>query len=104
MKILTISNCPLIESQGSGYVIVNFANGLRKKGHEVDLFEPDDYEPLQFLRGRANQYRQALGILFFTLNQITKKKYDVLEFYGAEAWLIISFLSRLKARKRKNLD
>ena len=77
---------------------VNFANGLRQRGHEIDLFEPDDYEPLQFLRGRANQYRQALGMFFFTLNQINKKDYDILEFYGAEAWLIISFLSLLKSR------
>ncbi len=96
MRILTISNCPIIESQGSGYVIVNFANGLRQKGHEIDLFEPNDYEPLQFLRGRANQYRRALGMLFLTLNQINKKDYDVIEFYGAEAWLIVSLLYRFK--------
>ncbi|MFM6255505.1 MAG: glycosyltransferase, partial [Dolichospermum sp.] len=98
MKILTISNCPLIESQGSGYVIINFTRGLQERGHEVDLFGPDAYEPLQFLRGRANQYRQALGMLFFCLLQINKKKYDIIEFYGAESWLTVSFLTLFKNR------
>jgi glycosyltransferase involved in cell wall biosynthesis len=98
MKILTISNCPLIESQGSGYIIVNFARGLQERGHEVDVFGPESYEPLQFLRGRANQYRQALGMLFFAYFKLQKKKYDVIEFYGAEAWLTISVLHHLKNR------
>ena len=44
MRILTISNCPAFEYLGSGYVIANFAKGLRALGHEVDLLQPDDYE------------------------------------------------------------
>lgn len=40
MKILVISNCPLEESQGSGYVIINFCRGLSERRHEVDLFGP----------------------------------------------------------------
>ncbi|MFM6266569.1 MAG: glycosyltransferase family 4 protein, partial [Dolichospermum sp.] len=71
---------------------------LQERGHEVDLFGPDAYEPLQFLRGRANQYRQALGMLFFCLLQINKKKYDIIEFYGAESWLTVSFLTLFKNR------
>lgn len=98
MKILTISNCPLIESQGSGYIIVNCTRGLQRKGHEVDIFEPNDYEPLQFLQGHAKQYRQALGMFFFCLFQINKKKYDIIEFYGAESWLIVLFLSKFKVQ------
>ena len=98
MKILTISNCPLVESQGSGYIIVNFTRGLQQRGHEIDLFGPDDYEPLQFLRGSANSYRQALGMLFFCLLQINKKQYDIIEFYGAESWLTVSVLHKLKNR------
>ncbi|MEA5626095.1 glycosyltransferase family 4 protein [Nostoc sp. UHCC 0251] len=98
MKILTISNCPLIESQGSGYIIVNFTRGLQQLGHEVDVFGPEAYEPFQFLGGRAKSYRQALGMLFFCLRQIKKKRYDIIEFYGAEAWLTISVLHQLKNR------
>lgn len=93
MKILSISNCPLVESQGSGYVAINFCRGLQQLGHEVDSFEPDDYEPLQFMRGRANNYRIALGMLFFTLQQIQQKDYDLIEFYGGDSWLIVLILS-----------
>jgi len=98
MKILTISNCHLIESQRSGYTIVNFVRGLKQRGHEVDLFGPNEYEPLQFLQGRASRYRKALGIFFFCLVQINKKKYDIIEFYGAEAWLTVAFLQQFKKR------
>ncbi|MGK7924885.1 MAG: glycosyltransferase family 4 protein [Spirulina sp.] len=93
MKILSISNCPLIESQGSGYVAVNFCRGLRQLGHDVDSFEPDDYEPFKFMRGRANNYRIALGMLTFTLQQIWKKDYDIIEFYGGDSWLAVLVLS-----------
>ncbi|MBP0016507.1 MAG: glycosyltransferase family 4 protein [Cyanobacteria bacterium SBLK] len=93
MKILSISNCPLVESQGSGYVAVNFCRGLRQRGHEVDSFEPDDYEPLQFIRGRANNYRIALGMLFFVLQQVRKKDYDLIEFYGGDSWLVVLVLA-----------
>lgn len=49
MRILTISNCQLVESLGSGYVIVNFCRHLRERGHDVDLYEPESFEPLPFL-------------------------------------------------------
>ncbi|WP_204103347.1 MULTISPECIES: glycosyltransferase family 4 protein [Spirulina sp. CCY15215] len=93
MKILSISNCPLVESQGSGYVTVNFCKGLSQLGHKVDSFGPDSYEPLQFMRGRANNYRIALGMLGFTLQQIRQKDYDIIEFYGGDSWLTVIFLN-----------
>ena len=99
MKILSISNCSLVESQGSGYVILNFCRGLRDHHHEVDLFGPESYEPLQFLQGRATSYRQAVGMLFFTLRQSTKKNYDIVEFYGGESWITASILSKITSRK-----
>jgi glycosyltransferase involved in cell wall biosynthesis len=99
MKILSISNCPLIESQGSGYVAVNFCRGLRQLGHEIDSFEPDNYEPFQFMRGRANNYRIALGMLIFTLRQIQKKDYDIIEFYGGDSWLAVLILSHFWKNK-----
>jgi glycosyltransferase involved in cell wall biosynthesis len=98
MKILSISNCPLIESQGSGYVILNFTRGLRSRGHEVDLFDPESYELFQFFNRRATSYRQALGMLFFTLRKIFNKKYDVVEFYGGSSWLAILVLKQMRSR------
>jgi glycosyltransferase involved in cell wall biosynthesis len=99
MKILSLSNCPLIESQGSGYVIVNFCRRLRDRHHEVDLFGPESYEPFSFLKGRATSYRQAVGMLFFTLRQLSQKKYDIVELYGGESWLTASILRRIPNRK-----
>lgn len=99
MKILSLSNCPLVESQGSGYVIVNFCRGLRDRGHQVDLYGPDAYEPLQFLRGRANSYRQAIGMVGFALQQLARQSYDLVEFYGGEAWLAAQLLSRVPGRR-----
>lgn len=97
MKILTISNCPLVESQGSGYAIVNFSRGLQARGHRVDLFGPDAFEPF-YPAIKAKTYRQALGMLFFTLKQLSKKQYDVVEFYGAESWLTASVLNKIPNR------
>jgi len=63
------------------------------------MVAPHDYELLQFSRGRANSYRQALGMVPFTLRQLASKAYDVVEFYGGEAWLTAWVLRRL-LRKR----
>ncbi|MDX2097121.1 MAG: glycosyltransferase family 4 protein [Leptolyngbyaceae cyanobacterium bins.59] len=98
MKILVLSNCPLAESQGSGYVILNFCRGLRDRGHTVDLFGPETYELWPSLRGRANSYRQALGMVRFVLKQLSRNAYDLIEFYGGEAWLIASILARWSNR------
>ena len=97
MKILSLSNCPLVESQGSGYVILNFCRGLRDRGHEVDLFGPESYEPFQAFR-KAKSYRQTLGMLFFALRQLAQKKYDLVELYGGESWLAASILSKINHR------
>ena len=99
MRILTISNCPLQESLGSGYVIVNFCRGLREHGHEIDLFGPESYEPLPFLAGKAKSYRQALGMLLLARRQLRRKRYDVVEFYGAQSWLAASILARRTKRQ-----
>jgi glycosyltransferase involved in cell wall biosynthesis len=91
MRILSISNCPLIESQGSGYVILNFCRGLQARGHDVTLLGPDDFEPWQSLR-RAKSCRQALGMLRHSLGSWALNRYDVVEFYGGEACLAASAL------------
>ncbi|HEX8140333.1 MAG TPA: glycosyltransferase family 4 protein [Pyrinomonadaceae bacterium] len=98
MRILSISNCHLLEYQGSGYAILHFSQGLRDRGHEVDLFGPDSFMPFPSLR-KARSYQQALGMVYFTLRQLSNKQYDVVEFYGAQSWLIISLLRRMPRRK-----
>lgn len=97
MKVLVLSNSPLIESQGSGYVILNFVRGLQERGHEIDLFGPEQLEPFAFLR-KAKSHRISLGMLFCAVRQIRRKKYDVVEFYGGESWLAAWYLSRLRNR------
>lgn len=98
MKIVTFSNCPLVESQGSGYVIVNFAKRLEARGHSVEKWGPDACEPLRFLR-KGRSYRLALGIAFRALWRVLRNEYDVVEMYGGECWLATMLLSRLAGRR-----
>lgn len=99
MRILTLSNCPLVETQGSGYIILNFCRGLRSKGHIVDLFGPESFEPIQILREKGKAYQQAIGMLFLAFRQLAKENYDIVEFYGAESWLSVLILNRIPKRK-----
>ncbi len=97
MKILTLSNCPLVEHQGSGYNVLNFCKGLRQRGHEVDVFGPASYEPLAFLK-KARRHRQSLGMAVRAVFHLGRKKTDLVEFYGAESWLAVTLLRKLKRR------
>ena len=45
MRIVTLSNCPLVESQGAGYVVLRYARALRSLGHAVELAGPETFEP-----------------------------------------------------------
>jgi glycosyltransferase involved in cell wall biosynthesis len=98
MKILTVSNCPLVQHQGSGYVVLNYCSGLRARGHKVDLFGPESFEPFKYLNGRAKNYRLTLGIFFWVLIKMIREQYDLIEFYGGQSWLAASFLSSLHDR------
>ncbi|HEY6320412.1 MAG TPA: hypothetical protein VJA16_02510, partial [Thermoanaerobaculia bacterium] len=98
MRVLTLSNCPLDESLGSGYVVVRYAEGLRARGHRVEALGPTDYEPLPRLR-RAIRYRQTIGMAAASLGRLARAEYDVLEYYGGEAWLAVSALARLPGRR-----
>ncbi len=62
MQILTLSNCPLEESQGSGYVILNTTRCLVKQGHQVDLVSDEEILVFKFLKSRARIYRIMLGM------------------------------------------
>lgn len=77
---------------------MNFARRLQERGHKVDLHGPEDIELFPSLEGRAKRYRQALGMLIFCLRKTKEEQYDLIEFYGAEAWLTVSILKRRKQR------
>ena len=98
MRILSLSNCPLDEHTGSGYVALGYARGLRERGHEVELLGPAEFEPLRRL-GRGTSYRQAIGMTTASLRCLAAADYDVVEFWGGEAWLAISLLARLPRRR-----
>jgi glycosyltransferase involved in cell wall biosynthesis len=98
LRLLTFCNCPLDEAQGSGYVVMRYVRGLRARGHEVELCGPPDYEPC-FGAARAIRYRQAVGMASASLRRLARTDYDVLEYYGGEAWLAVSALARLPGRR-----
>lgn len=98
MRILTLSNSPLVAAQGSGYVVLNYARGLKAKNHEVDLFGPESLEILSFLK-KAKSHRISLGMLVRAVRQLLFKNYDILEFYGSESWLTAFVLYHLPRRR-----
>lgn len=91
MNILTLSNCPLSESQGSGYVILSYVHGLRQLGHTVECVGPDSYEFWPKLR-RARRWRLAFGMALLALRRRRFSSYDLVELYGAESWLVVLLL------------
>ncbi|MEA2695645.1 MAG: hypothetical protein QOJ16_5032 [Acidobacteriota bacterium] len=99
MRLLTYSNCPLDDALGSGYVALRYAAGLRARGHAVELRGPADYEPGHGIWRRAIRYRQALGMALSSIGRLLRSEYDVLEFYGGEAWLALFLLARWPGRR-----
>jgi glycosyltransferase involved in cell wall biosynthesis len=98
LRILTLSNCPFDEALGSGYVALRYARGLRARGHQVETLGPEEYEPFPGIR-RAIRYRQAIGMAAASLRRLARSRYDVLEYYGGEAWLALAILARLPRRR-----
>lgn len=98
LKILTLSNCQLRPTEGSGQIILALSEGLRLRGHQVDLHGPDDYEVAQGLRPRGNTYRQTLGMLGFVRRALARRSYDLVEIYGGDGWLTFEWLARRKQR------
>jgi glycosyltransferase involved in cell wall biosynthesis len=79
-------------------VILNYLRRLRAKGHHVDLVGTESLELFPFLK-KARSYRITLGMLLRTLRQLFGRRYDLIEFYGVEAWLSISLLRLLPGPK-----
>ncbi|HTU61967.1 MAG TPA: glycosyltransferase family 4 protein [Polyangiales bacterium] len=98
MKLLALSNCPLLAHQGSGYITLGYVEGLRSRGWHVDAFGPEHFEPLQRL-GKAKSWRITFGMLFHVLRCLMREHYDIVELYGGEAWLAIAVLSRWPGRQ-----
>lgn len=98
MRILVLANGYPKPYLGSGYVIKNFTEGLQSLGHHVDFFDPNHFQFAEFLSPRANQYRTAIGMYLFLKKQIQQKEYDLIEFYGAECFLAVQYLKKIKIR------
>lgn len=100
MRILSLSNCPPDDRLGSGYVVLRSAEGMRRAGHEVELHGPAGYEPLHGVaRGRGVSYRQVAGMAAKALARTARAGFDVVELWGAQAWLAASLLARMPGRR-----
>jgi len=96
MKILVLSNCQLVEYQGSGYVIVNTIRCLERLGHDVDALSPDTLTILPKLKRTANLYRMALGMAWWVLkNRDEVKKYNLIFLYGGEGFVALYVLKKI---------
>lgn len=99
MRILVLSNCPLVESQGSGYVVTSYARELRERGHDVTCVGPESFEFLPQCRA-GRLWRVSLGMALFALRSGRAQKYDLIELYGGESWLTVLMLRTLQTRAR----
>lgn len=96
MKILVISNSPLVESQGSGYVIMNTAKSFKSLGHTVDMIPPSETLFISKLDGNGKIYRLALGMGLWVLKNKRKvKQYDLVIFYGAESYFALYIIKKM---------
>jgi glycosyltransferase involved in cell wall biosynthesis len=94
VKILSLSNVQIVANEGSGQVVLAVTEGLRRKGHQVDLFGPNDYEVCLWMRPRANSYRKALGMWQLAAQRLRNENYDVIQIYGSEGWLTLMWITR----------
>lgn len=97
MKILTVTNCSLDPTLGSGKTVLKYSQGLRDKGHKVDVLAPQDYIIVPAL-GAARRWRQALGAWRQIKRKMQEEDFDIIEFYGAEFWPTIIDLKQLSTR------
>ena len=97
MRILTLSSCALDPRLGSGKTRLRWSEGLRARGHEVDVFEPRDFE-WRYGARRAIRFRQALGAIGFVEERLRELHYDIVEFFGGEFGFATKVLSRERRR------
>jgi len=83
-------------SLGSGYIVLGFAEGLRARGHEVELLGPEHFEPGHgVMRGRAVLPRQVLGMARAALAEVQSREWEVVELFGGSSWLAAELLLRM---------
>lgn len=102
IRCVTYLTCPANRALGSAYIAMGFRDQLARRGFDVSLVEPEQYMPLPRL-GRATFYRQTIGLFTHSLRVVARRSADLLLFYGGEAWLALSVLSRLPRRARPAL-
>ena len=91
MNVVALSNSALTESQGTGYVVVNYARALSALGHEVRIFGPETFELWPTVR-RARRWRIAVGMALHALRNRLHRGAGVILVHGAESWLVIVLL------------
>ena len=96
MKILSLSASVFLDPHlGSGKTRLHWTNGLKEFGHEVDILQPSDVEWWPGLK-TGRRYRIALGTFFKVRKFINKSRYDLIEFYGDDYWLLLWWLKKIK--------
>lgn len=98
MKILALGNCPLDRFLGSGKTRLMWSEGLRSLGHEVDVWEPADFE-WRPGSSRGRKLRFAWGS-WRKLKSSDWESWDLIEFYGDEFWLPVRWLAKQPAARR----
>ena len=81
-------------------MITNFARGLAMRGHRVKILEPKDCI-LMPGAGKARSLRLAIGMWRRSHEVVKQFRPDIVEFYGAEAWLATDRLSLQPNRRFK---
>lgn len=100
MRILTLSDCPLVRHQGSGYVILGFHDQLQTRGWQIELVGPDELLWPRRFGTKGRQYRITLGMARRALAAHRAGSADLVLAYGEECWLAFRLLSRRKGRPR----
>lgn len=100
MNILVIANCDPLEYLGSGYVINRFAEGLRARGHQVDVYGPEKLPVSTWLGKAGYQYKLAWAMRKGLQSILAQQPehYQVIEFYGGESTLAMRWLLRQQGR------
>ncbi len=94
MRLLMIGNVPLDSRLGSGKTRIQWSEGLKKLGHQVDVWEPKDYEWRYGTRTPAKKLRQSWGSWHKSRQSKINQGYDAVLLYGDEFWSISSWLRK----------
>jgi glycosyltransferase involved in cell wall biosynthesis len=98
MRILALGNVRLLTALGAGGTRLQYYNGLRKRGHDVDVLDYDAVDLCPFIQSEK-RLQLTFGFLIQALRGIVSKSYDVVIFSGAESWLAMILLRMWPARK-----